>query len=488
MRVTLKLSLAIGLCILVVLGVNGVQRVRSDVDLTRREVRVDHVVLGRVLGTGVELLLERNDLERARELVSAVNAREHQVQIRWLEGAGDEPAAGPHVGQVLADGVQRSEVLRIGDVDALVTYVPVVGLPGGRTAIEIVEPLVGEAERVRATVLRTLLTTSVLMVACLLALLGFGVLFVGRPVARLRDHARRVGQGELRARLAWRGSDELGDLAEEMDAMTERLAAARDRAAEEAAARAKTLERLRHADRLRAVGEMASAVAHEVGTPLATIRARLQQLERGDLSEERARQVAGIALDEVDRLSRIIRRLLEVSRRETEDVRRIDVAEWARDTLALLEPLARGANVELVLEESAGTFELDAGRMRQVAINLLMNAIQASPRGAQVRVRVWVEDGRLFLRVDDAGPGVPPELRKEIFEPFFTTKKTGEGTGLGLSVTAGIVREQGGTISVTDHEGPGARFEVSIPARADPLRKDASTRRAVARPTGGGGV
>jgi signal transduction histidine kinase len=221
-----------------------------------------------------------------------------------------------------------------------------------------------------------------------------------------------------------------------------------------------------------------------VGTPLATVRARIQQLERGDLSVERAQQVAGIALAEIDRVSTIIRRLLLVSRREIEDVRRVDVAAWARDTLALLEPLARAAHVELVLDESAGTFELDAGRMRQVAINLVMNAIQASPRGAQVRVRAWVEDARFFLRVDDAGPGVPAALREEIFEPFFTTKKAGEGTGLGLSVSTGIVREQGGTIAILDHDGPGARFEVSVPARAAPLRKDASTRRTMPAPSG----
>ncbi|GAB4110663.1 MAG: hypothetical protein OHK0013_46570 [Sandaracinaceae bacterium] len=269
--------------------------------------------------------------------------------------------------------------------------------------------------------------------------------------------------------------------------MTSRLADARERAAEEAAARAEALERLRHADRLRAVGEMASAVAHEVGTPLATVRARIQQLERGDLSAERGKQVATIALAEIDRVSTIIRRLLEVSRRELEDVRRVDVMEWARDTLALLEPLARAAQVELVLEPSAGTFELDVGGLRQVAINLVMNAIQASPRGAKVRVHVSVEAGppRLVLRVEDEGPGVPLALRAEIFEPFFTTKKAGEGTGLGLSVSAGIVREQGGTIAVRDREGAsGACFEVSIPERSAPLRKDASTRRSMVRPTG----
>ena len=462
MRLTLKLSLAIGLCILAVLSVHAGLRILNDGKVARTDARRDHANLSRVLRTGVELLLEHNDPERARELVSAVNARENGINIRWL-----------HPGDVsLVPEAWHAEettnfTVPMANTDAIVTYTPV-DWQGERSLIEVVEELTWERRYVEATVLRTLFTTLVLLAACLIALWIFGVLLVGRPIAKVRDHLRRVGEGDLAVRLLAHSRDEIGDLARDVNAMTLSLAAAHARAEEQSAARADTLERLRHADRLRAVGEMASAVAHEVGTPLAIVRARGQQLESGGVSAERTQEIATLIVHEVDRMTRIIRQLLSFARQDASDVQRWRVAEWAIETIALLDPLARAAGVRLELDAPKTAIEFDSGKLRQVAINLLMNAIQASPRGGVVTMRVHVDvKGLLTLAVEDAGSGVPEALRADIFEPFFTTKTTGEGTGLGLSVTAGIVRELGGVIRVGERPGGGARFEACIPSRAE---------------------
>ncbi|MBN8617120.1 MAG: HAMP domain-containing histidine kinase [Deltaproteobacteria bacterium] len=484
MRITLKLSLAVGLCILGILGANAMWRIQAEGALVRADIRRDHDVLGRVLSTGVELLLERGDLERANELVSAVNARESHMQIRWLRsGDSQRPVARDLDVAAAARAGMQSRVVEDDEGRSIVTYVGV-DSSIGPSVIEVAEDLTSEAERVRAMILRTILTTLALLTACLLALSGVGQLLVGRPVARLRDHARRVGTGDLGARLASTSRDELGDLARETDAMTERLESMRGLAEREAAARAKALERLQHADRLRAVGEMASAVAHEIGTPLAIVRARAQQLDLHEMPRERVREVAAMVIGEVDRMSAIIRRLLAVSRRDVREMKDVVVARWAEETIALLEPLARGEGVRLELDvsEAERALSLEDGTLRQVVINLVMNAIQASPRGGRVKVRVAVEDeASLRIVVEDEGAGVPESLRAEIFEPFFTTKDAADGTGLGLSVAAGIVRQQGGTIALETREGGGASFVVCVPITVSALSAEGSTRRQLER-------
>ena len=460
MRLTLKLSLAIGLCILGVLSVHAALRIISDGKVARGDARRDHANLSRVLSTGVELLLEYNDTERAQELVSAVNARESNLYIRWLQ-----PGQTSVVPEAWATEGIAYFTVPMENADAIVTYTPV-DWHGQRSLIEVVEELTWEQEHVESTVMRTLFTTLILLAACLMSLWVFGVLLVGRPIAKVRDHLRRVGEGDLEVRLLLSSKDEIGDLARDVNAMTISLAAEHSRAEEQSAARADTLERLRHADRLRAVGEMASAVAHEVGTPLAIVRARGQQLESGGVTAQRTQEIATLIVNEVDRMTKIIRQLLAFARQDASDIRPWRVSEWAVETVALLEPLARAAGVKLVLVAADTSIEFDSGKLRQVAINLVMNAIQASRRGDAVTIRVSVDAaGHLTLSVEDTGSGVPEALRADIFEPFFTTKGTGEGTGLGLSVAAGIVRELGGVIRVGDREGGGARFEASIPIR-----------------------
>ena len=459
MRLTLKLSLAIGLCILGVLSVHAGLRILSDGKAARSDVRRDHANLSRVLSTGVELLLEHNDTERAQELVSAVSARESNLRIRWLHDgeAGIVPEAWE------TEGIAYFTV-PMGKADAIVTYTPV-DWHGQHSLIEVVEELTWEQAHIEGAMVRTLFTMLILLVACLVSLWIFGVLLVGRPIAKVRDHLRRVGEGDLAVRLQPNSKDEIGDLARDVNAMTISLAAEHSRAEEQSAARADTLERLRHADRLRAVGEMASAVAHEVGTPLAIVRARGQQLESGGVSAERTKEIATLIVNEVDRMTKIIRQLLSFARQDASDVQPWHMLEWATETIALIDPLARAAGVRLELSAPELSLEFDSGKLRQVAINLLMNAIQASARGGVVTMKVSVDArGQLMLAVEDMGSGVPEALRAEILEPFFTTKTAGEGTGLGLSVAAGIVRELGGVIRVGDREGGGARFEACIPS------------------------
>jgi two-component system, NtrC family, sensor kinase len=158
-----------------------------------------------------------------------------------------------------------------------------------------------------------------------------------------------------------------------------------------------------------------------------------------------------------------IRQLLDHARREAPRRERLDVGPWVADVIDLLRPLAERRGIDLRLEHGREeAADLDAGQMRHVLINLVTNAIEASPDGAEVEVRVALDDGALRIEVSDHGEGISEDRLDQVFEPFFTTKAPGEGTGLGLSIARGIVKEHGGSLTARAGER-GTTFVVVVP-------------------------
>jgi signal transduction histidine kinase len=236
------------------------------------------------------------------------------------------------------------------------------------------------------------------------------------------------------------------------------------------------LDQLRHADRLNTVGKLASGIAHELGTPLNVVSGRARMIARGAPPEE-AVDNARIIAEQVDRMAKIIRQLLDFARPRGAQKAPADLATLARQTLSLLEPLGKKRAVGLHFEERAGAgarAEVDAGQLQQVLTNLIMNGIQATRGGGdlsvtieRVRARPPADHGGpegdyIAIRVADQGDGIPPEVLPRVFEPFFTTKDIGEGTGLGLSVTYGIIQEHGGWIDVQTEVKKGSTFTVYL--------------------------
>jgi signal transduction histidine kinase len=321
---------------------------------------------------------------------------------------------------------------------------------------------------------------AVVTVLCLAAIAGalawlLGTVLVGRPIDRLVAKARRVGAGDFEGPLALDRADEIGILAHEIDQMCEQLARARERLLEETQARVAAIDQLRHADRLTTVGKLASGLAHEFGTPLNVISARAKMIHRGEIPPEEAPRAAQPIIDAADRLTRLVRQLLDFARRRPGDRRPEDLRAAARQTASLLGDLARGKEIEIVVEAGERAIEavVDRGRIEQVLTNLVVNAIHASPNGAKVTVSLGTElhaphpaatpSRWAFLRVHDHGPGIPKEHRERIFEPFFTTKPVGQGTGLGLAVAYGIVEEHGGSLEVDCEGGAGTTFTIWLP-------------------------
>jgi len=216
--------------------------------------------------------------------------------------------------------------------------------------------------------------------------------------------------------------------------------------------------RLSHERRLASLGRVAAGVAHEIRNPLAGMKLRLDAMARRKLDERSAHDVKR-SLSEVARLDAVVSSLLSVSRKDPALLADVDLAALVDERLAALEPLASSRAVRVVRHGAAHAY-VDAAGMARVIDNLVRNAIEASPEGAEVRVHLEVLDSRLSVRVTDVGPGVPPEREGELFEPFFTSKP--DGTGLGLSLSRAVAEAHAGTLTYARTNGT-THFIVRLP-------------------------
>ncbi|MFP2931480.1 sensor histidine kinase, partial [Pyxidicoccus sp. 3LG] len=230
--------------------------------------------------------------------------------------------------------------------------------------------------------------------------------------------------------------------------------------------------RMAHQDRLASLGRVAAGVAHEIGNPLTAIASLAQNLKYELDDAEAVRERVGLILQQCKRIDAIVRALVGFSHAgtvggEARPFTRVAVGPLLAEAVQLAR-LARGTKKDRGLRfehrcpeglEVLG----DAQRLEQVLVNLLTNAIDASPEGAVVELEAEADGATVRVRVSDRGHGIPPELTQRIFEPFFTTKGPGEGTGLGLALVAGIVREHGGSMQVDSRPGGGTTVAVSLP-------------------------
>jgi two-component system NtrC family sensor kinase len=286
--------------------------------------------------------------------------------------------------------------------------------------------------------------------------------YVSRPLAEL---SRRVTRFSSLSKAEPDG-DEVRLLSEEFRRLGQELDAARDRLLKEGERKLELERQLRHSDRLAAIGTLASGLAHEIGTPLNVIRGRAEYLMKGRSDPARVSAGLAVIVSQIDRISRIVRMLLDFGgRRERVTVVR-DLRDIVHATHNLLETEADLAHVafELDLGSTPLMVRCNPDQLQQVFVNLAVNAIDAMRgRGGRLRVSARAEPGgnQVSLVFDDNGPGIRAEHRERVFDPFFTTKEPGKGTGIGLTVSQAIIKEHGGSIEVQSGAG-GSRFTVVL--------------------------
>ncbi|MBI3443789.1 MAG: sensor histidine kinase [Magnetospirillum sp.] len=230
-----------------------------------------------------------------------------------------------------------------------------------------------------------------------------------------------------------------------------------------------TQDELIHAGKMAALGQMSAAIAHELNQPLAAIQTFVAStrmfLARGDLPV--VEQNLSMIDDLGKRMAEIIRHLRVFARKSPTSSQPVDPAAGIARALILLEPRLRQAEIEVAAPSPEGFMvNGDPGRLEQVFVNLFANAIDAMADSPirRLSVRVAGDGETVSVKIRDSGPGLPPEALDRAFEPFFTTKEVGEGLGLGLSLSYGIIRDMGGSIRAENGEGGGAVFTLALPA------------------------
>ncbi|PTL81198.1 sensor histidine kinase [Vitiosangium sp. GDMCC 1.1324] len=479
MKLARKITFALVLLAFAVIA--GLETIEVQRELARSalDMQHDHRLLGHTLGGSFVRAWELEGEDEALTLLADANRFQEQVRLswRWL----DSPSAAELPRDQLAALRAGQDTFFVDDrlpPGLLRSFTPV-SIGPRRGAIEIIEPLTEQRMHVRQTVVGTAVATGAITLAFLLVAMAMGRRLVGRPVEQLAELAQRIGQGDLEARVHLRQKDELATLADAMNQMAGGLAAARAQVVAETAARLATLEHLRHADRLATVGKLASGMAHELGTPLNVVLGRAKMISTGEAQGDESLECARIISQQVLHMTGIIRQLLDFARRRTPRRTPEDLTQLVERTLALLQPMAARRNIVLATEAPGPmNLEVDAGQLQQAITNLVVNGIQAMKRPGTLRVRLGrahalppVELGGpeaewVRLDVTDEGEGIAPEVLPRIFEPFFTTKDVGEGTGLGLSVSYGLIRDHGGWISVSSEHGRGSCFSIFLPPEA----------------------
>ncbi len=381
---------------------------------------------------------------------------------------GDAELIGRMMESRAADPEASEFQKRLGNTDWLARVVPLRDRSGNIFGYLLVAQDWTEVREDLAARTEASIFISIVIIAVVVALIPLLVRrYVSRPLAELSRKVTRFSDGELRDRYS--GADEVSLLTEEFRKLDEQLTVARrDLLARHR--RELELERsLQHAERLATVGTLASGLAHEIGTPMGIIRGRAEQVLHGEPVSERARKGLEIIISQIDRVSRIVRMLLDYGRSRESHRSLCDVRQIVSHAMSLVETEAARRHIAMTpdLGEEPLVAECDSGQLQQVFVNLAMNAIDAmTPQGGTLHIRARSgsdgEAGMLKVEFEDTGPGVPPQHAARVFDPFFTTKEPGNGTGMGLAVSQSIIRDHHGEISFESGSG-GSKFRVTMP-------------------------
>jgi signal transduction histidine kinase len=503
MRVGVRGKLVIGgLAILIVVSFGFTL---LQLELSRagfeEDLRARAVFFAREIAATISEPSELEPGPRLDRLVRQIKSvRPSILQLEILAFAGDDArvVATSHPTTPLPLSASESEHVRTGQVVSKLL------VENRRRVMEVVAPVTldgavpgavatkfslqrGDALAERAKNWALTLTAASVVLMGLLMAVGAHVV-VNRPIRRFMEAIRAVQRGDESAAVRVTSHDEFGLLATHFNEMMTRLRGFNaelqvrvKEATRELEARYEQVQGLQqalfqaqrnlcHAERLALSGRIMAEVAHEVGTPLHSVAGHLELLRQdlpGDALGDSVTRRLAIIETELTRVTQIITQLLDLTRRDHGEPVAVDLNHLVRDTADLVRPGLATAQLALHLEpaDALPAARGHANQLQQVVLNLLTNAMDATPPGGVIRVitRPLGLGEQVELEVSDSGRGIPAHQLKQIFEPFFSTKEPGRGTGLGLFISAEIVREHKGRIDVTSDEDRGTTFRVRLP-------------------------
>lgn len=329
-------------------------------------------------------------------------------------------------------------------------------------------------------------TGAMLIVAALSWLFVWRV--VGKPIKALKKGTEHLSRGELGYQIEERSQDEVGDLARSFNSMSLQLRAAHkeiltwaktleDRVEQKTTELKRAHDHVLHVEKMASIGKMAAVVAHEVNNPLSGILTYAKLLRKwvgsGQIEHEKredAMQCLELIATESRRCGDLVKNLLTLSRTAPMNIQSNDLHAVIDRCLLLVRHQLElaGIQLQLNLPDDLPRVPCDPAQMEQVFLALIMNAIDAMPRGGNlwIETRLSPDETEITTQVRDDGAGIAPDVLPQIFEPFLTTKESGHGVGLGLAISRGIMERHNGRIEVESELGRGTTFKVTLPSQA----------------------
>jgi two-component system nitrogen regulation sensor histidine kinase NtrY len=342
--------------------------------------------------------------------------------------------------------------------DATITAIPLFGRDRELLAILLVENSRAELASLKAYIQGTALIVGLASV-----LLGLGLSFwtasrVTRPLRQLASSVREVSGGKWDTRAAIESRDEVGQLAQDFNRMTEQLVEQRDR--------------MIQAERVAAWRELARRLAHELKNPLFPLQITIENLQRArqvspEQFDEVFRESTATLLAELDHLKTIVGRFSDFAKMPAPQVEPVNLNQIVSEMVKLFEaqinaPGRPRVEITLHLADNLAHVSADPDQIRRALRNLVLNALDAMPNGGALTIRTQNLDGKVSLEVSDSGEGLTPEECERLFTPYYTTKQ--HGTGLGLAIVQSVVSDHKGTISVQSEPGKGTTFRIELKA------------------------
>lgn len=493
-NLTTRLVILLMLALMVITGVYDYIRLVRERERLVEQTREDQRIFAETLALAVSRNVRwgRTTAE-LKELLDDILARPGLVAVAIYAPDGQvvaetvaPGAAAPTLDDIVRDALASKEAVSAlvsAESGRLLRYVQPFRWPGGRTAaIEVRQTLTGMEREFRRAVQERVLSRLVVLGLFVLSVVALTRWSIARPIRALIAGAQAVGRGDLTQRIEPVRRDEIGQLAEEFNRMAGNLQAAHDELVRQAEERLRLEQEVQQAQKLTAVGMLAAEVAHEIGTPLNVISGRAEVLERVVTRDHPERRHLDVILKQTERISGIIRALLDYTRPRRPNLRAEAIVPiFGRVADLLLErSRRRGVRIQLDLPLGLPPVQGDSDQLQQLFLNLLLNALDASPAGETVRVttgpdpllpaegragiiRGKVEGPCLVIHVVDAGKGMTAEELDHVFEPFFSTKGRGQGSGLGLPIAEEIVRAHRGEIEMLSVPGRGTEVIVRLP-------------------------
>ncbi len=497
MKLGTKLTLSLSLIILVVLSGYGYFHILSRRDILIRTMKVEVKTIGWTLKVALGKAVLQKDVTFIQELIDAVSEPEQTLgalvylqdkelllHSNSLEGDFDPLLA--LIKKSAQEDLPQEEFGVYKKVPIFSYTFPLKDNKGktigGVSILQQTSFLEDDIKRAEWGIFITIL----ILIGGTVTLILFSTRkWITQPISKLMEGIKNMTRGNLHTRIDLKRRDELSELGQAFNQMAVDLKKAQDRIIEEAETKL-TLERdLRQSEKLATIGQLASGLAHEIGTPLNIISGRVELAKKKLDDKEGVQKNLDIVIQQTERITKIIQRLLGFVRKKKPEQRNLNITALLETTLDFLDHEIQKQKVKVVreTEDPLPSVMGDPDQLQQVFLNIVLNAIQSMPEGGTLHLSAsskWIskeglKDGQhryVEVKVQDTGMGMEREVMDNIFNPFFTTKEKDKGTGLGLTVSQGIVQDHEGWIEVESEIGKGSMFKIYLPAFQPEVKND----------------